>query len=163
MPVIARAAPVEPPPPPVLPVVDPLCNLLQPEVDQGLVTVLCTPPTPVVRIKNAGMFASGSAVLDARYIPLLERVGVSLKSEPGPVQVIGYTDNQPIHTVPFPSNFQLSAARAQAAAAILASAIGDPKRISAEGRGEADPLNANQTAQQRAENRRIEIVLHRPG
>jgi type VI secretion system protein ImpK len=163
MPVIARAAPVEPPATPVLPAVDPVCTLLQPEVDQGLVTVLCTPPTPVVRIKNAGMFASGSAVLDARYIPLLERIGTALKSEPGPVQVIGYTDNQPIHTLQFPSNFQLSAARAQAAAAILAAAIGDPKRIAAEGRGEADPLNDNKTPPQRAENRRIEIVLHQPG
>ena len=163
MPAIARAAPVEPPPPPVLPVVDPLCTLLQPEVDQGLVTVLCTPPTPVVRIRNEGMFGSGSAVLAPRYVPVLERIGAALKGAAGRVQVVGYTDNQPIHTVPFPSNFKLSAARAQAAAAILAAAIGDPARISAEGRGEADPLNANRTPQQRAENRRIEIVLYRPG
>jgi type VI secretion system protein ImpK len=163
MPAIARAAPVAPPAQPVLPAVDPLCTLLQPEVDQGLVTVLCTPPTPIVRIKNEGMFASGSATLDPRYVPLLQRIGAALKTEPGRVQVIGYTDNQPIHTVQFPSNFQLSAARAQAAAAILASAIGDPSRIAAEGRGEADPLNANATPEQRAENRRIEIVLHRPG
>ena len=163
MPTIARAAPVEPSPPPVLPAVDPLCTLLQPAVDQGLVTVLCTPPMPVVRIRNAGMFASGSATLDPRYIPLLQRVGAALKSQLGRVQVIGYTDNQPIHTVQFPSNFQLSAARADAAAAILAAAIGDPSRIAAEGRGEADPLNANATPEQRAENRRIEIALHRSG
>jgi type VI secretion system protein ImpK len=163
MPQIVRAAPVEPPPPPVLPAVDPLCTLLQPEVDQGLVTVLCTPPTPVIRIKNAGMFASGSATLDSPYIPLLQRVGAALKREPGMVQVIGYTDNQPIHTVQFPSNFQLSAARAQAAAAVIAAAIGDPRRVTAEGRGDADPLNDNTTPAQRAENRRIEIVLHQSG
>ena len=72
MPTIARAAPVEPTaPPPVLAAVGTLCTLLQPEVDQGLVSVLCTPPTPTIRIKNAGMFASGSATLDPRYIPLL--------------------------------------------------------------------------------------------
>jgi len=163
MPTIARAALVEPPAPAALPAVDPLCTLLQPEVDQGLVTVLCTPPTPVIRIKNAGMFASGSATLDPRYVPLLQRVGAALKSEAGNVQVIGYTDNQPIHSVQFPSNFQLSAARAQAAAAILGAAIGDPKRVATEGRGEADPLNANATPVERAENRRIEIVLHQSG
>ncbi len=163
MPAIARAAPVEPPPPPVLPAIDPLCTLLQPEVDEGLVTVLCTPPTPVVRIRHEGMFASGSATLDPHYIPLLQRIGAALKREPGRVQVTGYTDNQPIHTVQFPSNFQLSAARAQAAMAVLATAIGDPERIAAEGRGEADPLNRNATPAERAENRRIEIVLHRQG
>jgi type VI secretion system protein ImpK len=162
LPTIARAAPVEPPPPAVLPETDPLCTLLQPEVDQGLVTVLCTPPTPVVRIRSAGMFASGSATLDPRFVPFLQRVGAALKGEPGKVQVVGYTDNQPIHTVQFPSNFQLSAARARAAATVLAAAIGDPSRLAAEGRGEADPLNANATPEQRAENRRIEIELHQP-
>jgi type VI secretion system protein ImpK len=163
MPTIARAAPVEPPPPPVLPAVDPLCTLLQPEVDQGLVAVLCTPPTPVIRLHSTGMFGSGSATLDPRYVPLLQRIGAALKNEPGKVQVIGYTDNQPIHTVQFPSNFQLSTARAQAAAAILAAGIGDPGRVAAEGRGDADPLNANATPEERAENRRIEIVLNQPG
>jgi type VI secretion system protein ImpK len=163
MPTIARAAPVKPPPPPVLPAVDPLCTSLQPEIKEGAVTVLCTPPTPIVRINSQGMFASGSAVLDPRYVPLMERIAAVLKREPGRVQVIGYTDNQPIHTVQFPSNFQLSAARAQAAAAILETAIGDASRVSAEGRGDADPLNANATPAERAENRRIEIVLHQPG
>ncbi|HEY3912430.1 MAG TPA: type IVB secretion system protein IcmH/DotU [Stellaceae bacterium] len=162
MPRIARAAAVEPPPV-VLPVADPLCAFLQPEVDQGLVTVLCTPPTPVIRIRNRGMFASGSAAIDPRFVPLLHRIGAELKGESGSVEVIGYTDNQPIHTVQFPSNFQLSAARAEAARSILADAIGDPSRISAEGRGEADPLNANATPDERNDNRRIEIVLRRPG
>ena len=75
--------------------------------------------------------------------------------------MIGYTDNQPIHTVQFPSNFQLSAARADAAKAILAAQMSDPSRITAEGRGEADPLNKNSTPEEREENRRIEIVLQR--
>src|SRR5262249_40379927 len=149
MPAIARAAPVEPPPPPVLPAVDPLCALLQSEVDQGLVTVLCTPPTPVVRIRSGGMFAPGHATPDPPHPPLLQRIGSALKGEPGKVHVVGYTDNQPIRTVQFPSNFQLSAARARAAATILAVAIGDPARLAAEGRGEADPLNANTTPEQR--------------
>ncbi len=164
MPELIRVAPVKPlPPPPEPPPVDRLCNFLKPEIDQGLVTVICTPPNPVVRILNRGMFASGSATVDPRFVPLLDRIGAGLKAEAGSVEVIGYTDNQPIHTVQFPSNFQLSAARAQAARALIAHALGDPSRITAEGRGEADPLNKNATPEEREGNRRIEIVLHRPG
>jgi type VI secretion system protein ImpK len=74
--------------------------------------------------------------------------------------VIGYTDNQPIDTLQFPSNFDLSNARAQAAAAILDQTIGDESRITAKGLGDADPVGDNSTAAGRAENRRIEIVLN---
>lgn len=162
MPQIARAAPAPPLPAAVLPAADPLCAFLQPEVDQGLVTIVCTPPTPIIRIRNRGMFASASAVVEPRFFPLLDRIGRALKAEQGNVRVVGYTDNQAIHTVQFPSNFQLSAARAEAAKAVLTNAIGDGSRLAAEGRGEADPIAPNATADGREQNRRIEIVLHRP-
>jgi type VI secretion system protein ImpK len=163
MPQIARA-PIETPAPPAPvapPPVDDLCTLLKPEVDQGLVTVICTPPTPIIRINNRGMFASGSATVEPKFVPLLTTIGAELEKEKGTIQVIGYTDNQPIHTVQFPSNFQLSAARADAAKALLAGQLSDPSRITAEGRGEADPLNKNSTPDEREQNRRIEIVLNR--
>jgi len=63
----------------------------------------------------------------------------------------------------FPSNFELSAARAATAKAIFDRTVGDPSRITATGRGADDPLNSNSTPDERQENRRIEIVLHRPG
>jgi type VI secretion system protein ImpK len=166
MPQISRVAPVKPlppPPPPEPAAEDQLCKLLKPQVEQGLVTVICTPPNPIIRINNRGMFASGSATIDPRFVPLLNSIGAALKADPGAIQVIGFTDNRPIHTVQFPSNFQLSAARAQAARALIGHALGNPSRVTAEGRGEADPLNDNATPEQREENRRIEIVLHRPG
>jgi type VI secretion system protein ImpK len=162
MPQLARVAPIEPLPPPILPTVDPLCAFLQPEVDQGLVNVLCTPPSPIVRVRNRGMFAPGSAIVEPRFLPLLDRIGQALKAEQGNVQVIGYTDNQPIHNVQFPSNFQLSVARAEAAKNILGNTVGNPSRLAAEGRGEADPIASNATLDGREQNRRIEIVLHRP-
>ncbi len=162
MPQIIRTAPVVPPPPaPQAKPVDQLCSFLKPEVDQGLVTVTCNPTTSIVRIKNRGMFASGSATLEPRFVPMLQRVAAGLKEEKGKVDIIGYTDNQPIHTVRFPTNFELSAARAQAAMAIVASALAEVGRVSAEGRGEADPIAPNKTPDGREENRRIEIVLHR--
>ena len=109
------------------------------------------------------MFASGSAEVSAKFHGLLERIGQALAEERGPVEVIGYTDNQPIRSVQFPSNFQLSAARAKAAAANIAKGIGDPSRIRTEGRADADPIGNNATAEGREENRRIEVVLRREG
>jgi type VI secretion system protein ImpK len=163
MPQIARAAPVTPPAPGPLPkAVDQLCKFLQPEVDQGLVTVVCNPTTSVVRIKNRGMFASGSATLEPRFVPVLQQIATELQHEKGQIEVVGYTDNQPIHTLRFPSNFELSSARAEAARGVLGQTVSDASRLSAEGRGEADPIASNKTPEGREENRRIEVVLHRP-
>jgi type VI secretion system protein ImpK len=134
---------------------------LKPEIDKGQVSLLGTAATPIVRIGNRGMFAANSASVQPASLPLLERIGAAIKDLPGSVQVVGYTDNQPIRTVQFPSNFQLSAARAQAVRTIMARAIGDAGRISAEGRADADPVAPNTTPEGREQNRRIEIVLRR--
>ena len=164
MPQIARPAPVRPPPPPPkAPPPDPLYVFLKPEIDQGLVTVLGDHAMPIVRIRNAGMFASGSATVAPSYYRLLQRIGEALRAEKGPVTVDGYTDNQPIHTVQFPSNFQLSTARAEAARAIIVGALGDPGRVAAQGHADADPVSANTTTEGRDQNRRIEVVLRRQG
>ena len=166
MPKIVRvAATAAPPPPPVVvpPAPEPLSLFLKPEIDAGLVTVLGDHSTPIVRIRNRGMFPSGSATVAQSYVRLLERIGEALKAEKGPVQVTGYTDNQPIHTVQFPSNFHLSTARAEAARAIIVKSLGDPPRVKAEGRADADPIGPNATPEGRDENRRIEVVLRRQG
>jgi type VI secretion system protein ImpK len=166
LPAIVRSAPVRPPPPPPVPQVqapEPLYVFLKPEIDQGLVTVLGDHSMPVVRIRNRGLFASGRATVAPGYVHLLERIGQALKAEKGPVQVIGYTDNQPIHTVQFPSNYELSKSRAEAASAIIVRALGEPGRVTVEGRADADPIASNSTADGRDENRRIEVVLHRQG
>jgi type VI secretion system protein ImpK len=63
--------------------------------------------------------------------------------------------------VQFPSNFQLSQARADAARAIIVRALGDPPRVTALGHADSDPLASNATAAGREENRRIEVVLRR--
>jgi type VI secretion system protein ImpK len=160
MPQIVRPEPVHPPPPPP-PAPDALCTFLKPEVDQGLVSVVCDKATPIIRIRNAGMFASGSATVAPGYVRLLERIGEALKAEKGPVTVDGYTDNQPIHTVQFPSNFQLSQARAEAAGAIIVRALGDPGRVAAHGHADAEPVASNATPAGRDQNRRIEVVLRR--
>ena len=165
MPAITRAGPVvavtsAPSAPGAL---ERLRGFLKPEIDAGLVAVLGTEDTPIIRVRQGGTFPSGSAALLAKGTAILARIGEALKTEPGPVEVNGYTDDQPIRTVRFPSNFQLSAARAEAARAVLARTIGDASRLSAEGRADADPIAPNSTEQGRDANRRIEIILHRQG
>lgn len=171
MPTITRAPVVEPkpvvatspPPPPEPTTLDKLRQFLKPEIDQGLVEVLGTPAQPLVRITGRGMFASGSATVQPNFKPLLDRIGLALKEEPGAVKVIGYTDDQPIRTIAFPSNFQLSTARAQAASTIIAASLGDAARLTSEGRADADPIATNSTPEGRERNRRIEVVLNRQG
>lgn len=168
LPVIDRTAPPVPPaPPPPLPAAprpDALVKLRQflaPEIAQGIVTVEGDAHRLLVRLRNRGMFASGSGMLDPRFHDLLRRVGEGLRDEPGSVQVQGHSDNQPIRTVRFASNFALSLARAQAAMAVIQAANGDVSRFTAEGRADAEPLATNATPEGREENRRIEVVLLR--
>jgi type VI secretion system protein ImpK len=163
MPQITRPQPVRPLPLPPPSAPDPLCAFLKPEVDQGLLTVVCDHAMPIIRIRSAGLFASGSATVATSYVGLLERIGEALKPEKGPVTVDGYTDNQPIRTVQFPSNFQLSQARAEAARAIIVRTINDAGRVVAHGHAEADPVASNATPAGRDQNRRIEVVLRRQG
>jgi len=164
MPAITRATPPNPAPIAPQPSAErgKLAGFLAPEVASGQVSIAGTEAVPIVRIQATGMFRSGSAQIEPGFLPLLKRIGAALQSEPGSVSVVGYTDNQPIHTVVFPSNFQLSAARAKAAAGIIGAAI-DPTRIAAEGRADADPIASNDTPAGREQNRRIEVVLRRSG
>jgi type VI secretion system protein ImpK len=169
MPTITRTPVVEvqpaptPPLPPEPTVLDRLRKFLQPEIEQGLVEVTGTVGQPLVRITGRGMFPSGSATVNPSFKPLLDRIGLALKEEPGSVRVIGYTDDQPIRTIAFPSNFQLSTARAKEASTIIGASVGDPSRLSAEGRADADPIATNSTPEGRERNRRIEVVLNRQG
>jgi type VI secretion system protein ImpK len=167
VPQILRPIVVQPPPPPPPPpepdALDRLRTALKADIDKGAVSIIGTPATPILRVSNRGGFAAGGAVLQPPLVAVLQRIGTALKAEPGPIQVISYTDSEPIRTVQFPSNFQLSAARAQAARSVLARALGDAARLSAEGRADADPIASNATADGREQNRRIEIVLHREG
>jgi type VI secretion system protein ImpK len=77
------------------------------------------------------------------------------------VLVIGHSDNQPIRTVRFPSNFALSAARAEAARDAILRGLNDPARITFEGRADTEPVTSNATPEGREANRRIEVLLRR--
>jgi type VI secretion system protein ImpK len=126
-----------------------------------LVAVLEDGQTVTVRIinKGKGIFASGSAELEPRYVVVIERVANALRDEAGPVQVIGHTDNVPIRTIRFPSNFHLSQERARSVAEMIKKRLNDPGRVTAEARADAEPIASNATPEGREQNRRIDLVL----
>ena len=162
LPTIARTT--VPVPPTVAPssapdVGDAFRRFLAPEISEGLLTVEGNPQRVLIRINGRNMFPPGSAELEPRFVKLLGRVGEALRTEPGRVNILGHSDNQPIRTVRFPSNFQLSAARAETARGVLAGTTGQPERFSSVGRADTEPLVPNDTAANRDVNRRIEIVL----
>ena len=165
---VPRTATVAPPPPPLAAVTEnhaasKLHQFLAPEIAQGLVSVFEDAQSITVRLANRNMFASGNATLSPAAAPLLARIGEALQDEPGRVIVNGFTDNQPISTPRFPSNFELSEARAQAVANLVAAKLTDPKRVTAQGKGAGDPIGDNATPAGRTQNRRTEIVLIRTG
>lgn len=165
-PIIFRAA--APPPAPAVAPPAPsstaarLRTFLAPEIKQGLVDVIEDAQTITVRIANRNMFASGEATLTASYLPLIERIGAALQEEPGRVLVVGHTDNQPIRTPRFPSNWQLSNARADTVARVVTGKLSDASRVKAEGRADTDPLSPNTTPEGRQQNRRTDIVVIKP-
>ena len=168
MPQITRSALIRPPPPPPeATAIDRLSLSLKSDLGDNRAAVVGTASTAILRVSTGAMFAPGSATLQPGSVPLLERIGAALKDElgrnlePGAIQVNGYTDNQPIRTVKFPSNFQLSASRAEAVREVLQRVIGPAPSIGTEGRADADPIDSNATPDGREHNRRVEIVLRR--
>jgi type VI secretion system protein ImpK len=151
-----KAAPVVAPPPPAP--APRLAQLLKPDVDAGLITVRDLADRSIVVIKGDGFFEPGSAVVADRVRPLLQRIEAALQSMPGPILVTGHTDNQPIRSLRYPSNWHLSQDRANAVKAMLATSV-KPERLRAEGRADAEPVAENTTPAGRAQNRRVEITL----
>ncbi|GMV47336.1 MAG: hypothetical protein AMXMBFR66_27340 [Pseudomonadota bacterium] len=135
-----------------------LAGLLEPDIRAGAVQVLDQADRSVVTLLGDGLFASGSAEVETRALPLLQRIGAALARLPGPVTVTGHTDNQPIRSLRFPSNWHLSQARAEAVKALLAQAL-PAARLKAEGRADSEPVASNASAEGRARNRRVEITL----
>ena len=168
-PVFANLLSLKTAPPPVAapaapaPAVPRLAGFLAPEIAQGLVTVVDSADRSVVTLRGDGVFASGSGDVSGAYLGLLGRIGDALKTVPGKVIVVGHTDNtKPGLSAHFPSNYELSKARATAVRDLLAERAGPEARYSVEGRGDSEPLASNDTPAGRSRNRRVEIVLLTP-
>ena len=114
----------------------------------------------VISLREAGFFASGSAEPKADALPTLRQIAAKLGAAPFDVRVEGHTDNVPIHNAQFASNWELSTARATGIARLFLE-IGSipPERISAAGYAEYHPVAGNDTAEGRAQNRRVDLVV----
>jgi len=127
-------------------------------VERKLVTLSDADGRLLVRINNSGLFSVGSAEVSSEFRGLLERIGGALAAEKFRAVVVGYTDNVPIRTIQFPSNWHLSEARASAVGKILSAYTG-PEAILTEGRADSNPLAGNDTPEGREINRRTEILV----
>lgn len=129
------------------------------EAEPG-VGVSFTAQRVAILLKESILFESGNAELSDAAFPLLDKVAVVIRQFSDPVVVEGHTDNVPIHTERFPSNWELSTARAVSVVEyFVAQAAIAPQRLAAAGYGASRPLVANDTPEDRAKNRRVEIVL----
>jgi type VI secretion system protein ImpK len=138
-----------------------LVPFLTDEIQRRLVAVEDRPDRSIVTILGDGLFKPGEAMVSAEDQWLLRRIADALASVPGQIDVIGHTDNVPIRSLRFPSNWELSRARAESVAGLLTVRVARD-RIRADGRGETEPLTPNDTPQGRARNRRVEITLYVP-
>jgi type VI secretion system protein ImpK len=114
-----------------------------------------------VRMLDSGLFAPGSATLQARFVPVVRCIATVVEPERGAVMITGHTDNLPIRTLRFPSNWELSQARAQTVADIMSPLLKDRQRLSSEGRADSMPIAPNTTPDDRERNRRIDVMLNR--
>ena len=132
---------------------------LKPEIDEGLVSVKDEADQSVVTLKGDGLFTSASTTVRGRYEEVLDRIAQAMNNVSGRILVIGYSDNVPIRSARFASNYELSLARAKSVQERLQQTLSQPARVKAEGRGETNPLVPNTTAANRARNRRVDITL----
>ena len=140
-----------------------VAGFLAPEVAQGLLSVQETADRSVITLRGDGVFGSGSAEVTSSFESLLGRIGEALQPVPGKVIVIGHTDDtSPGLSARFPSNYELSKARADGVLKLLAQRAGPASRFSAEGRGATEPLVANDSRTNRSLNRRVDIVVLTP-
>lgn len=110
------------------------------------------------------LFASGSTQINDRYASLVHEIGAALNQVPGRVVVIGHTDNQPLRSLRFKDNYELSRARAEQVAELLTRDIHTGGRIETAGKGALEPrFEPADLPENRARNRRVEIIHRRDG
>ena len=123
------------------------------------VSVSGIPGGAVIVLRTDQLFASGSSRLDAALHPVIERIAGALDALPGTIVVTGHTDDVPIRTARFPSNWELSTERARSVVSLMAAKLRHPARLRAEGLADSDPIAPNDGAANRARNRRVEIIV----
>ena len=130
------------------------------EIEIGLLDVEADKQRIIIRIQEKGAFPSGSASLKDRFEPVIQRIGAVLTETTGRIIVAGHTDDIPISTQRFRSNWELSAARSVTVVHHLDKITGiSHQRFLIEGHADTQPLVPNDGSENRARNRRVEIII----
>lgn len=139
-----------------------LKQLLEQEIETGLLEVERQNTKIIIRIQEKGSFPSGRANLNPGFFEVVSKITSVIADTPGDIVVAGHTDNIPISTKRFRSNWELSSARAVTVVhAILSNSLIDAKRINIEGHADSKPLVPNDSEENRAKNRRVELIIER--
>ena len=150
------------PPVPKTVQIDRIRGSLQTERDTGLVSIDTRGDYLLVGVNNLVLFESGKSDVKPDFAALAEKIVASLDTEPGPIRIVGHTDNVPLSgRGKFKNNFELSVGRAESVSKVIAGLLSDPSRVVVEGRGEDEPIADNGSPEGRAENRRVEIMIQR--
>lgn len=134
-------------------------DALQSLIDQELVSVQNHGLWIAVEMKTSILFASGSVILAKAASTVLQKIAQVIKRHPNQIQVEGFTDNVPIHTLSFPSNWELSSNRAATVVRLLSQFGVQPSRMVAMGYSEYRPKVKNTTVQGRRTNRRVVVTI----
>lgn len=140
-------------------IADRLSQSLAPLVKQGVITVRRTELWIEVEINSDILFTTGSAALDASARNTLGTLADVLLDAPNGVRVEGHTDNLPIATAQFPSNWELSAARAASVVHLFADHGVQPQRLAMVGYGQFRPRESNDAPEGRNRNRRVMVII----
>lgn len=138
---------------------DEIEEAMAPLIDADLINIHRDRLWIEVEINTSILFTSGSATLSTEAIPVLEKLAEILARFPNRIHVQGHTDNVPISTVVYPSNWELSSARAASVVHLFGRSGVDPEQMAAIGYGEYRPIAENDTADGRRKNRRVAIIV----
>ncbi|MCR9104304.1 MAG: flagellar motor protein MotB [Gammaproteobacteria bacterium] len=137
-----------------------LRELLKSDIEDGKIDIEANQRMITVRIREKGSFPSGSAELNAEFMPVMETLRDALRDIDGKISVEGHTDDVPISSARFKSNWGLSASRALSVTHELTKAnVLDSNRFMIVGHADTQPFKPNESWQNRAMNRRVEIII----
>jgi chemotaxis protein MotB len=160
VPAASRAITVPPPPAYDVTLEERLARQLAGAIDARRLELIRDTRGLVVSMPDDAAFSIGSAEATAPALEMVRRIGETLRDVPNAIRVEGHTDDVPIRTAKYGSNWELSTARASAVVAFLVGTVGiDASRLSAAGYGQYHPLNPNDTNAHRARNRRVDVVV----
>ena len=132
---------------------------VQPLIDKGLIKVKQNKLWVEIEMNSKILFSSADSELEEDAFPALKALANVLNKLPNSIDVEGHTDNVPINNELFPSNWELSAARAASVVHLFSSYGVNPKRLSSIGYAEFRPVASNATVEGRVQNRRVKIVI----